>query len=102
MPLEDSKKQGTICSVADSSAVSRKDSLLPLLESRGGRHKFVKLLLEALSSEAFSVMQGFIEGKYVPLGPNEDVTASMDIVEADSAETAARLAAEADALSKSA
>ena len=34
-------------------------------------------------------LQGFIEGKYVPLGEGEDVTASMDIVEADSAEDAA-------------
>ncbi len=32
--------------------------------------------------------QGFIEGKYVPLGEGEDVTASMDIVEADNAEEA--------------
>ena len=33
--------------------------------------------------------QGFIEGKYVPLAEGEDVTASMDIVEADTAEEAA-------------
>ena len=35
-----------------------------------------------------AAMQGFIEGKYVPLGEGEDVTASMDIVEADNAEEA--------------
>ena len=34
-------------------------------------------------------LQGFIEGKYVPLEEGESVTASMDIVEADSAEDAA-------------
>ncbi len=34
-------------------------------------------------------MQGFIEGKYVPLEEGVDVTASMDIVEAESAEEAA-------------
>ena len=33
-------------------------------------------------------MQGFIEGKYVRLAEGEDVTASMDIVEAESAESA--------------
>lgn len=33
--------------------------------------------------------QGFIEGKYVPLEEGENVTASMDIVEAESAEDAA-------------
>lgn len=32
--------------------------------------------------------QGFIEGKYVPLGEGEDVTASMDIVEADNPDDA--------------
>ena len=34
-------------------------------------------------------VKGFIEGKYVPLEEGESVTASMDIVEADSAEAAA-------------
>jgi len=34
------------------------------------------------------MMQGFIEGKYVPLEEGEDVTASMDIVEADSPDDA--------------
>ena len=34
-------------------------------------------------------VQGFIEGKYVPLEEGVDVTASMDIVEAESAEEAA-------------
>lgn len=38
--------------------------------------------------EPVQSMQGFIEGKYVPLGEGEDVTASMDIMEADSAEEA--------------
>ena len=38
-------------------------------------------------------MQGFIEGKYVPLATGEDVTASMDIVAADSPEAAALLSA---------
>ena len=36
-------------------------------------------------------MQGFIEGKYVPLQPGEDVTASMDIVVAETPEIAASL-----------
>lgn len=36
------------------------------------------------------------------VGPNEDVTASMDIVEADSPETAAALAAAAESMAKSA
>ena len=47
-------------------------------------------------------MQGFIEGKYVPLGAAEDVTASMDIVEADSPEAAAALAAIAESKAKTA
>lgn len=37
--------------------------------------------------------QGFIEGRYVPLEAGEDVTASMDVVEADSAEEAAAMSA---------
>lgn len=36
--------------------------------------------------------QGFIEGKYVPLTEGEDVTASMDVVSADTPELAAALA----------
>jgi hypothetical protein len=47
-------------------------------------------------------VQGFIEGKYVALETNEDVTASMDIVEADSAEAAAALVAIAEAKAKTA
>ena len=41
--------------------------------------------------------QGFIEGRYVPLEAGEDVTASMDVVEAGSAEEAAAMAAGAKA-----
>lgn len=37
--------------------------------------------------------QGFIEGKYVPLGAGEDVTASMDVVAAETPEAAALLSA---------
>lgn len=37
--------------------------------------------------------QGFIEGKYVPMSPDEDVTASMDVVAADTPEAAAALSA---------
>ena len=42
-------------------------------------------------------LQGFIEGRYVPLEAGEDVTASMDVVEAGSAEEAAAVAAGAKA-----
>lgn len=52
--------------------------------------------------EGLHVLQGFIEGKYVPLGATETVTASMDIVEAESAESAAALAAAAEQAAKSA
>ena len=38
---------------------------------------------------SIALLQGFIEGKYVPLEEGVDVTASMDIVEAESAEDAA-------------
>ena len=38
------------------------------------------------------MLQGFIEGKYVPLEPGEDVTASMDVVSAETPELAAALA----------
>ena len=41
--------------------------------------------------------QGFIEGRYVPLEAGENVTASMDVVEAGSAEEAAAMAAGAKA-----
>ena len=46
----------------------------------------------AVTSNSFIAeigLQGFIEGRYVPLSEGESVTASMDIVEADSAEAAA-------------
>lgn len=49
-----------------------------------------------------TALQGFIEGKYVPLGEGEDVTASMDIVEAESPEAASSLAAAAEEAAKSA
>ena len=41
-----------------------------------------------MSAEGILLAQGFIEGKYVPLGEDEDVTASMDVVEADNADEA--------------
>lgn len=47
-------------------------------------------------------VQGFIEGRYVALAEGEDVTASMDIVEAESADAAASLAAAAEAEAKTA
>lgn len=47
-------------------------------------------------------LQGFIEGRYVPLAEGEDVTASMDIVEAESADAAASLVAAAEAEAKTA
>lgn len=49
-----------------------------------------------------AVLQGFIEGRYVPLAEGESVTASMDIVEAESADAAATLAAMAEAEAKAA
>ena len=48
------------------------------------------------------MLQGFIEGKWVALAEDESVTASMDIVEADTPEAAASLAAAAEAAAKSA
>lgn len=38
-------------------------------------------------------VQGFIEGKYVPLEEGENVTASMDVVAAETPELAAALSA---------
>jgi AAA family ATP:ADP antiporter len=78
---------------------NKADQLAKLSEARAAqvgaplqKFKFVSALNE----------QGFIEGKYVPVGANEDVTASMDIIEADSAEAAAALAAEAESRAKTA
>ena len=74
---------------AQFSELNRKEQLAKLAEARsaaqaagGNRYKFVS----AVNS------QGFIEGKYVPLGAGEDVTASMDVVSADTPELAAALA----------
>ena len=69
--------------------LNRKEQLAKLAEARSeakmpGKNKYK--FTSAVNS------QGFIEGKYVPLGEGEDVTASMDVISADTPELAAAMA----------
>ena len=77
-----------ICACSSRSS-TRKEQLAKLAEARSdakmpGKNKYK--FVSAVNT------QGFIEGKYVPLTEGEDVTASMDVVSADTPELAAALA----------
>lgn len=78
--------------------LNKQDQLARLSEAKAAaglplkKFKFVSAVNE----------QGFIEGKYVPLGEGESVTASMEIIEAESAESAASIKKAAEEAAKSA